>query len=273
VPPKGSRKLDAKQAARLRRHELEAQKRQLAKRERLRTWSYAGLAVLAGAAIIAAVLVPQWLKPTPVTERKLASFGTSLKKAGCDSPTSPKSGKDTLIGPGTKNAKRTKGSYPSAPPVGGDHYATPVPATPNFFAASAKPKVERLVTNEINGDTVVWYLPSLPGSQVKTLSQFAQRIALDNPNVLVAPWDTSYGKFPAGKQVALATKGHVQYCAKVSGAAVQSFVQQFPAVAPAPTTPSATTSPAPTSVSPVPTGSSTKKPTKKPTKSPSPTKS
>jgi Protein of unknown function (DUF3105) len=269
VPPKGSRKLDAKQAARLRRHELEARKRQLARRERMRTWGFAGLAVLAGLGIIAAVWVPQLMKPTPVTERKLASFGPSAKKAGCDAPTSPKSGADTLIGPGTKNAKQTKGTYSSAPPVGGDHYATPLPSTPNYLAPTAKPKVEQLVTNEINGDTVVWYLPTISGSQSKTLRQLAERIAVDNPNVLVAPWATSYGAFPAGKQIALATKGHVQYCGRVSGAALQSFVQQFPAVQPAPTTPSATTSPSPSSVSPVPSRSGSKKPSK----SPSPSKS
>ncbi|MFL6139032.1 MAG: DUF3105 domain-containing protein [Frankiaceae bacterium] len=271
MPPKGSRKLDAKQAARLRRHELEAQKRRLAKRERVRTWSFAGIAVLAGLAIIAAVWIPQATKPKPVTERKLASFGTSATKAGCDAPTSPAAGKDALIGPGSKDAKRTKGTYRSAPPVGGEHYATPLPSTPNFFPPTAKPKVEQLVANELNGDTVVWYLPGLASSQVKTLRQLAERVGVDNPNVLVVPWATGYGSFPAGKQVALATKGHVQYCAKVSGAALASFVKQFPAIAPAPTTPSATTSPTTpsTSVSPVPSRSASKKPTK----SPSPTKS
>jgi hypothetical protein len=259
VPPRGSKKLDAKKAARLRRHELEEQKRRLARRERLRTWGLAGLAVLAGAGIVAAVAVPRALKPKPVTERSFSSFGSSPSKAGCGSPLTRAPGKDVVIGPGSKQPKRTKGSYASVPPVGGEHYANPVPTTPNFYVPANHPRVEQLVANELQGDTVAWYLPSIGASQQKTLRQLAQRMAVDNPNFVVAPWDSSYGKFPAGKAVAFATIGHVEYCAKVSGAAAADFVQQFPAVAP-----SESPTVAPTTISPTPTPTGTGKGTPAP---------
>jgi hypothetical protein len=260
VPPKGSKKLDAKQAARLRRQQLEEEKRRLARRERMRTWTYAAIGVVAGCGIIAGVLVPQLLKATPIDKRSLASFGSSPSKAGCGSPTAPKSDPDVVIGPGSKDPKKTKGTYRSAPPVGGAHYATPAPTEPHFYRVAQHPKVEQLVANELASQTVIWYLPTLSSSKVKTLDEFSQRLALDNPDFVVAPWDTAYGTFPAGKQVAFATKGHVEYCAGVSGAAAQAFMQQFPAVAATPTPSASVSSSVSPSAAPSGSASATTKP-------------
>lgn len=266
--PKTSKKLDAKKAARLRRQQLDQEKRRLAKRERVRTWALAGVAVVAGGGIIVAVVLAQALKPTPIAQRALTSFGVSLAKAGCDPVKNPTPDKDVVIGPGSKSPKQTKGTYTNFPPVGGPHYQSPVDTTQGFYSVAQHPKVEQLVANELQLDTVEWYVPTLPSSQVKTLQQLAQRMEVSNPSFVVAPWDTSYGQFPAGKPIALATKGHVQYCTKVSGAATQKFTEQFPAVLPAPSS-TAPASPAPTSPasgSPRPKATKTLKASSSPTK-------
>ena len=53
---------------------------------------------------------------------------------------------------------------------------------------------------------------------------------------IVAPWDTKRGAFPAGKNVALASWGSVQYCAGVNGNTVQTFINDHPpSKAPTPT--------------------------------------
>lgn len=226
MPSKGSRKLDAKRAARLRRHELEEEKRRRVHRERRNTWLLAGLGVLVGGAIVAAVVVEQAMKPVPASERTLASYGASAADSGCTAVQTPKAVTNTLIGPGTGHPQQTKGSYPAAPPVGGDHYQAALPLTPAFYGPKQRPAVERLVTNELQGDTVVWYRPSISGSQQTTLSDMASKAA-PTYSAIVAPWWPAKPSLPAGKNVAIATKGHVQYCSKASGAVLQAFLDRY----------------------------------------------
>ena len=264
MPGKGSRKLDAKQAARLRRHEIEAQKRQLRRRERRRTWLLAGLGVVIGGAIVAAVVVQQAMQQPSLAQRAVSSFGVSAGDAGCTGVQTPKVAAGQEIGPGSAHPKQTKGDYTSAPPVGGDHYAQPLPLTPHYYGPTAKPSVERLVKNEIEYDTVVWYAPSLDKDARSTLQQLAQRVPADHQQFLVVPWWPGYAHLPSGKPIAIATKGHVQHCAKVSGAVVQQFNDRYGAVQPA-------NSPAPATVPPsginASTGASHGSPTASPGKS------
>lgn len=233
MPRNESRRLDAKKAARLRKRQLEEEKRRARKRERVRTWAYGGVGVVVGGAIIAAVLVPELTKPTPVANRALTAFGVRAAQAGCTTVESPTTPPDREIGPGSAHAGTTTGHYTQAPPVGGDHYATPLStANQHYYGPTTKPKLEQLVANELANDTVVWYLPSAGPKEQKTLQQLATNLAANGRGyVIMAPWWPTYAKFPAGKQIALATKGHVQYCAKVSGEAVGAFLDRFPNLA------------------------------------------
>lgn len=233
MPPKGSKKLDAKRAARLRKRELEEQKRRRARRERLRTWLLAGLGVLVGGMIVAAVVVQQAVKQPPFAQRAAKSFGVSLSDAACTSVESPKTGTDREIGPGSKNPEITKGSYDQAPPVGGDHATTALGVTQHFYGPATKPSIEKLVKSELDSTTVVWYLPSASKDTRNALQDLARWEPLQGNNAfLVVPWWPAKPTFPAGKTVAIATKGHVQYCAKASGEAVQRFVDRYGPVQP-----------------------------------------
>lgn len=262
-----SRKLDAKRAARLRKRELEAQKRKLRRRERRRTWMFAGLGVLVGGAIVAAVVVQEVMAPKPFNQRPLGDFGVSLSDAQCGPVQTPKTGADTVVTAGAKTP-----TYDNAPPVGGPHAASGVDtSTQHFYGPTTKPEVEQLVANELNNATVIWYRPSLKSSDRTTLQQLTQRAAdIKQPQIVTAPWWPAEPSLPAGKDIAFATKGHVQYCSRVSGAALNKWIDQFPDIAPTAAPPIGSNLPT-TGGTPSASAGTPASPTSKATTAPSPT--
>jgi hypothetical protein len=104
--------------------------------------------------------------------------------------------------------------------------------------------VETLVHNLEHGYTIAWYRADAPSDQVTALENIAKTFG-DSFNLadkfIAAPW-TDPG-FPEGKNVVLThwyadpnaaadaakQKGVRQECGAVSGAAVDAFMQKYPA--------------------------------------------
>jgi len=174
----------------------------------------------------------------------LDQIGATLGAAGCDAPAeSAATGSQDHVEPGTKV------TYAQSPPESGSHYDTPAPFTKRFYSTDDRPNVETLVHNLEHGYTIAWYRDSMSGAQKKDLERIAKTFAGDDytkDKFIAAPWsDVDGAAFPAGKDIVLAhwyadpaaptavdkQKGVRQACTKVSGAAVEAFMAQYPSTA------------------------------------------
>jgi hypothetical protein len=225
-----TKKMDAKRAAKARRLELEAAKRAAHRADKRRSWLIAGGAVLVGVALLLAVLVPEWLKPTPIENRTLKQLGVSVSKAACSPVANPKvAAKGDVKSPDSKGNPVTI-KYATVPPTSGKSYTTGADAGTHYYAVGEGPTPETLVRNLQNGYTIVWYTPSLPKNQAAQLTYIADQGALvaSSNKFIVTPWDTKLGKFPAGKNVAIVSWGAVQYCAGVNGKTISTYLTAHP---------------------------------------------
>jgi Protein of unknown function (DUF3105) len=225
-----TKKMDAKRAAKARRLELEAAKRRARAAERRKSWLIAGSALGVGVLLVAAVEVPRILAPTPVDQRSLAHLGVSVSKAACGAVTTPPLEAKGDLAATDKAGKPTVTTYKSVPPTSGKSYTTGAPSTTNFYDVGEGPTPEELVRNLQNGYTIVWYTPSLPKNQAAQLTYIGTqgaKVALSS-KFIVTPWDTKLGKFPAGKNVAIAAWHSVQFCAGINGKTIQSFITAHP---------------------------------------------
>ena len=98
--------------------------------------------------------------------------------------------------------------------------------------------MEQLVHNLEHGYTILWYDDTIEGKQLDALKDIAESARADdnvgpNQKFVVSAWDDSYGDLPEGKHIGLshwgAEQGHRQLCGKVSGEAVERFIEKFPA--------------------------------------------
>jgi hypothetical protein len=233
-----TKKMDAKRAAKARRLEIEAAKRAAHARDRRRSWLVAGSALTVGLLLIVAVELPRWTAPTPQANRTLSQLGVSAAAAACSADTAQKIQPKGDIPATDKSGKATTIKYTEVPPTSGKSYATGAAAGTHYYAVGEGPTPETLVRNLQNGYTVVWYTPSLPKNQQTLLSYVGDagaKVALSE-KFIVAPWDTKLGKFPAGKNVAIAAWGSVQFCGGINGKTIQTFVGNHPpSKAPSPT--------------------------------------
>jgi hypothetical protein len=141
-------------------------------------------------------------------------------------------------------------SYPENPPAFGKHYIDPDPMARKFYTSKDRPALGTLVHNEEHGYTILWYDDSVSGnsdqlSQIKAIAdKFAGTSDLRDKFKAV-PWTAADGKpFPDGQHVAFthwsvggtenAASGNAQqvgvwqYCSSVSGAALKTFMLDYP---------------------------------------------
>ena len=185
-------------------------------------------------------------------DQALSAIGVSASAASCSAITNdPASGNGEHVGPGTNKPNVTKVKYATVPPEFGQHFASPDLSGRKFFTTADAPKVETLVHNLEHGYTVLWYSPSVSAAKIavlKDLADTANKTSWATDKFIVAPWDASYGAFPAGKSYALShwsatlagqnsgdstggvtkQEGHGPMCGDVSGAVVKTFISQFP---------------------------------------------
>lgn len=225
-----------KQMERDRRAKIEAMRREEQARERRKSMIFVVVAVVVGLGLIAAVAIPSFVKKqNDPANKALSSFGVSLASASCATKTTPGTNNDT----DRKHvADGTTEKYKTVPPSFGPHWAAPIYPARAFYTARDKPRVEQLVHNLEHGYTVLWYDSTVSGSQLQALKDIAVS-ARKNAAVgstgkfIVSAWDPAYGAFPAGKHVGMSHWGAkasvVQTCGKVSGTAVQKFIEAHPA--------------------------------------------
>jgi hypothetical protein len=223
------------QGDRDRRAKVEAMRKAEQARERRKSMIFVVIAVLVGVGLIAAVAVPSYVKSRNDPKNKaLSSFGVSASAAGC-SDVQTKDAGDSV---GKHVPDGTVEKYATVPPSYGPHWNAPAYPAREFYTARDRPEMEQLVHNLEHGYTIVWYDSTIKGAQLDALKDIATRARTEDAvgptgKFIVSAWDNAYGKLPSGKHLGLSHWGaqdsHVQLCGKVSGAAVQKFIDDFPA--------------------------------------------
>jgi hypothetical protein len=228
-----------------RRAVVEQMRREQQAKERRKTFLLLGAAVLIGALIIGTA-VWQLLSQKQSDSRALVDIGVPAAKAGCQDPVT-KSAK----GSGQHLPTGQKIPYPDTPPAFGPHWANYL--TPNevrkFYAANDRPQVERLVHSLEHGWTILWYDDTLAGDgtavdDLKAIAAKFPDVTDPEQKIIIAPWTADDGgrAFPGGAHLAFThwslggTNGNPtgqigvwQYCDKVSGPAVSTFMDDYPA--------------------------------------------
>ncbi len=243
---RAQRRLDAKRTAKQNRHKLEALRREQARRERRRFLLVTGIVVLVGLILVAAVLVPAYLKNlNSPSHKSLASYGASAAAAGCDpevtvapepGPADPKI-KTSDDADRFHLADTGTWTYKNNPPASGPHNATPMPTDVHYYAPDAQTQdqfVEHLVHNLEHGFVIAWYDDTIAKDKGKlqALQDMGTNLELKSldPYFIAAPWPTSRPPMPAGKHVTLTSWHKQTLCADISGAALQKVVNDHPAL-------------------------------------------
>jgi hypothetical protein len=219
-----------------RRAKVEAMRREQQARERRKSLLFIVIAVVVGLGLVAAAAVPAYLKSRNDPAKKaLDSFGVAAAAADCsDVETKDGTNTDALR---THAATGTVEKYATIPPSYGPHWGTPVFPARTFYTARDKPAMEQLVHNLEHGYTILWYDSTIKGKQLDTLKDLAvsasnSKMAGSGNKFIASAWDDVYGTFPTGKHLGMshwgAAASHIQLCGKVSGAAVQTFMKQYP---------------------------------------------
>jgi len=196
-------------------------------------------------AVVAAGLLayPVYLvaKDSKATAAGLAAIGAPLADAGCD-PVA----ENAASGNQDHVAEGTKVQYAQSPPDSGKHYPSPATFTRHFYSAADRPEIETLVHNLEHGYTLAWYRADAPADEIAALRSAAGTFGSETydptQKFIAAPYSTTDGTFPDGKDVVLARwtasadnpadqaqqKGVRQSCSKVSGAAIADFMAKYP---------------------------------------------
>jgi hypothetical protein len=220
-----------------RRAKVEALKKQQKAAERKKTVAVVGGATLVAAALIAVPTV-KIISDQRENNVSIATLGAPQDLAGCDEVK-----KDSSEGSGDHVEGPVK--YETIPPSSGSHRGTWVTVNNRgFYSEDDVPELEQLVHNLEHGYTVVWYEPSISESDRDVLERLAKRLRGDSQykKFIAVPWDTARGGFPNGKPIAMSHWGkndsYRMYCSKVSGPAIQRFMNEYPASdSPEPNTP------------------------------------
>jgi len=225
---------DKKRQDRDRRARVEEMRRAEQSRERRKSMLFIALAVIVGLGLIAAAAVPSYLKSrNDPAKKSLASFGVPVGAADCDPvQDDPTTGNNEHADDGTVL------EYENVPPSSGAHWGAPAFPAREFYTERDRPEMEQLVHNLEHGYTVVWYDDTIKGKALDELKDIAVSARAKDPvgpgkKFIVSAWDDAYGDFPDGKHVAMshwgAEQGHRRLCGEVSGAAINDFIEQFPA--------------------------------------------
>ena len=207
--------------------------------DRRRTFLIVAASVVVGIAIIAypAIKIVQdsRAKSTPTAE-----IGVAAAQASCgDVQEGAASGGSDHKPDGTAIA------YATSPPSSGSHYQTWAPFSRKFYTADDRPPLGNLVHNLEHGYTILWYNDMIARDSEKTalLERLAKSFGENQSQAgkfIAAPYTAKDGgePWPAGKNLAFthwgggapeAQKSYRQYCGEISGAALKTFMDKYPA--------------------------------------------
>ena len=237
-----------------RKRKLEELKRQQRAKERRKTILTLGSASLIGGLLLGGVIyaaVAEKRKEDKAEKKAAAEAEAKLATAKNELKTLGVTAAEAGCTPATTDDPIPKGShvqgevtYPNIPPTGGDHANQTLPIDgQNFYErGTASELVEPAVHDLEHGVIVGWYDSKLPAADVEALKAIAANTQIQAGAVtgglpasrfLVLPWDRG-ADFPDDKHFVLTAWGHKQTCGKVSGEAVQTFIEQFENKSPKP---------------------------------------
>jgi hypothetical protein len=214
--------------------------------ERRRGHAIVGICVLVALGIIVAAAwgpVVDHFRTAKYADRPVDQIGAPA--SSCREPiTKPATGNQQHLPDGADI------SYPDAPPAFGEHYIDPDPMARKFYTAQDRPALGNLVHNEEHGYSILWYDDSVSrdSEQMSQIRAIAGKYAGTSDlrdKFKAVPWTADDGKpFPNDQHVALthwsvggvenAAAGKArqvgvwQYCSAVSGAALKTFMNDYP---------------------------------------------
>ena len=196
-------------------------------------------------AVVAAALLayPIYLvaQDSKVTAAGLAAIGTPVADAGCD-PVQ----ENAASGNQDHVAEGTKVEYAQSPPDSGKHYPSPASFTKHFYSTDDRPKLRRWCTTWSTATRSPGTAPTRPRDEIAVLRQAAGTFGSEtydpSQKFIAAPYSTTDGTFPEGKDLVLARwtadpanpadqtkqQGVRQSCSRVSGQAIAEFMAKYP---------------------------------------------
>jgi hypothetical protein len=140
--------------------------------------------------------------------------------------------------------------YTDAPPAFGQHYPVPDPMERKLYTADDRPALGNLVHNLEHGYSILWYDQTVADdskqmSELRGIADKLQGTGNLRTKFKAVPWlstDENGKKFPDGQHVAIThwsaggtgdqatgkPVGVWQYCSAVSGAALKTFMLDYP---------------------------------------------
>ena len=221
-----------------RRELIEKMQRDQARSDRRRTTLIVAVSIVVGLGIIAVPAV-KLIEDSRAKSRPIAAVGVKAAAASCDAPTNDPAGKSADHRPDGE-----KIAYAVSPPSSGPHSQTWAPFSKKFYSAEDRPPVENLVHNLEHGYTLLWYSDEIAKdkkqvAEIEKLAKAKLPDAADGGFFIAAPFHASEGAaWPAGKKIAFAhwsagpegqSFGHRQFCGALSGEALTTFINKFPA--------------------------------------------
>jgi hypothetical protein len=209
-----------------------------------------GIIVAVCSLVAVAIIVAAAWGPVADHFQKQKYDGKALEAIGapasvCQAPTTkPATGNQQHLPDGSPI------SYPDNPPAFGQHYIDPDPMGRKFYTSADRPALGTLVHNEEHGYTILWYDDSVAGDsdQMAQIRAIADKFAGTDDlrkKFKAVPWTKDDGKpFPNGRHIAIThwsvggtqsaasgdskQVGVWQYCSKTSGAALKTFMDDYP---------------------------------------------
>ncbi len=234
----------AKQAKTDRQAVIDSIRSQQSKSENRRGLAIVGVCVLVAVLIIGAAAfkpVKDWYDLRAYSSDSLSEIGA--KASTCQKVVTKKAdGNQDHVDVGTPM------SYPDAPPAFGTHWNMWDSMDRKLYTTSDRPELGELVHNLEHGFTILWYDQTIADSAdkmdvLKGIASKLQGTTNLRDKFKAVPWESKDGKsFPKGQHVAFThwsvggagetdvskQVGVWQYCSDVSGAALETFMQDYP---------------------------------------------
>lgn len=207
-----------------------------------------GLLIVAVAGVIAIGLIGAvaWKPVSDAMDRRQAR-ATALADIGAPADSCGEITKKDAQGEQDHVPEGTDLTYPDAPPAFGQHWDIWDTMERQLYTASDRPELGELVHNLEHGYTLVWYDETAADdaemmADIRALAaKFDDETDYRNKAKMV-PWTSKDGEaFPEGKHIALThwsagrglepsgkQEGVWQFCSAPSGAALETFMEQFP---------------------------------------------
>lgn len=208
-----------------------------------------GLLVVALSGLVAVAIIGAaaygplsgWWKGRELADVPITEIGAAASVCQ-DITTKPADGNQDHVEPGTPL------SFQDAPPAFGTHYSVWEGLERPFYTVADRPDIGRLVHNLEHGFTILWYDDTAAAddammTDIKALAKkFTGSDDLRRLKFKAAPWTKDDGDaFPDGQHIAFThwsvggagntaadeQLGVWQYCSEPSGAALDSFMQEY----------------------------------------------